>query len=217
MQYTREERGDLSRMSENIVGANPIPLGLAGLALTVALFGTFNAGELRMGSLMTSMMMLLFGGVVTFICAVFAYRNRDTVATTLFGSLSAFWAGLGVLFFANNMGHTIAPFLSGNGFTWFWFFWAITGTCLWLATLRANFALSTFVGLMAAMFWCLWLGELTLGRPGTGWTQAAGFVGWAAAAIGGYAAFAELINSAIGKMVLPEFGPRTFQATTNGR
>jgi succinate-acetate transporter protein len=73
MQYTREERGDLSRMSENIVGANPIPLGLAGLALTVALFGTFNAGELRMGSLMTSMMMLLFGGVVTFICAVFAY------------------------------------------------------------------------------------------------------------------------------------------------
>jgi succinate-acetate transporter protein len=124
---------------------------------------------------------------------------------------------LGVLVFADSTGHSITPILTGSSFTWFWFVWSVVMPYIWIVSLRTNFALSTFVGLMAAMFWCLWLGELTLGRPGTGWTQAAGFVGWAAAVVGGYTSFAEMINATIGRVILPEFATDTFQSMAAGR
>lgn len=153
MEVTREDVAEI--VATPVVSANPIPLGLAGLALTVALFGTFSAGRLHVGTLMMSTMMLFFGGVVTLIAAILAYRNGDTLVTTVFGAFSAFWAGLGVLFYANVFGHTLTPLLTGSGFTWFWFCWAVVASYLWLASLRMNFAFSTFIGLMAAMLWCL--------------------------------------------------------------
>ena len=168
-----------------------------------------------MGSLMMASMMLLFGGIIALVSAILAYTSRDVVGLTLFGAFSAFWAALGVLFFANSLGHTFAPLQTGDSFTWFWFFWAVMASYLWIASLRTNGALSTFVGLMAAMLWCLWIGELTMGRPGTGWTQAAGFVGWAAALVAGYVSFAELVNRTMGKVLLPEFGPATFKMASS--
>jgi succinate-acetate transporter protein len=77
------------------VAGNPIPLGLAGLALTVALFGTFNVGRMHLTSLMMATMMLFFGGVVTLIAAILAYRNGDTFFVTLFGDVERLLGRLG--------------------------------------------------------------------------------------------------------------------------
>ncbi len=117
------------------MAANPIPLGLAGLALTVALFGTFKVGRMQLTSLMMATMMLFFGGVVTLIAPILAYRNGVTFFVTLFGTLSAFWAGLGVVVFADSTGHAITPTLTGSSFTWFWFVWAVVMSYIWIVSL----------------------------------------------------------------------------------
>jgi succinate-acetate transporter protein len=59
--------------------------------------------------------------------------------------------------------------------------------------------------LAGAMLTVLWIGSLTGGTPGNGWTAIGGWLGWAAAIAAGYTSFAELINANFGRMILPEF------------
>lgn len=195
----------LSRSGEAPLGANPIPLGFAALGLTTALFGSFMAGHAHAGGLAFGGMALFFGGLVQIITGILAYRNRDTYGLTIFGSFGAFWLGLGLVFLFNSIGTARTPLLTGHSGTWFWFFWAIFTTYVWLASLRINGAVTLVMLLLAAMMWALWIGALTGAAPGAGWTQVSGWIGWAAAAVAGYTSFAELINWTFGKMILPEF------------
>jgi succinate-acetate transporter protein len=186
-------------------GANPAPLGYAALALTTALFGTFNAGHFGTPSLVFAGMALFYGGLAQGVAAILAYRNRDTFSLTLFGSFGAFWLGLGILDLATSLGHVASSPFNGSDVTWLWFFWAIVATYLWLASLRITGAVMLVVLLLAAMFWLLWIGQLVGNKPGAGLTAVGGWLGWAAAFFAAYTSFAELINRTFGRIVLPEF------------
>jgi succinate-acetate transporter protein len=191
--------------TKTLIGGNPLPLGFAALGLTTALFGAFNAGHMHAGGLAFAGMALFFGGLVQLVAAILAYRNRATFELTIFGSMAGFWLGMGALYLFTNLGvaHTSLPI--GHASTWFWFFWAILGTYIWLASLRVNGAVTLLTLLLAAMFWALWIGGLTNAAPGVGWTAVGGWLGWAAALVAGYTSFAELLNFTFGKIILPEF------------
>jgi succinate-acetate transporter protein len=196
---------DIDETSQTLIGGNPLPLGFAALGLTTALFGAFNAGHTQAGGLAFAGMALFVGGLVQLVAGILAYRNRGTFGLTLFGALGGFWLGMGALFLFNALGTAHSSLLTGQGSTWFWFFWAIFGTYLWLASLRVNGAVTLLTLLMAAMFWALWIGALTGAAAGVGWTAIGGWLGWAAALVAGYTSFAELINFTFGKVILPEF------------
>jgi succinate-acetate transporter protein len=196
-----------------VMGANALPLGLSGLAVTVALFGAWNAGFLHSGSLVFVGMALMYGGLVQLIAGILEYRNHDTLGLTIFGSFGAFWLGLGLLFSYDALGHLSPAWFTGSGIIWFWFCWAIVATYMWLASLRTNGAIALTLVLWAAMFWCLWLGQLAGNGLGSGWTDAAGWLGFATAIGAGYTAFAEMLNNTFGRIVLPEFSPSGMHPT----
>ena len=187
-----------------LIGANPVPLGFAALGLTTGLFGTYLAGHAHTGLGFVAIT-LVFGGLVQLIASILAYRDRDTYGLTIFGTFGALWLGLGVLFAYNIVGTITTPLLSGDTSIWFWFAAAIVSTYVWLASVRVNGAVTLVTLLLAAMFWTLWIGDLTSGTPGNGWTAVSGWLGWATAIVAGYTSFAELINRTFGKMILPEF------------
>jgi succinate-acetate transporter protein len=191
--------------------AGPVPLGFVALGLSLAMFGAYNIGQVPPASFPAAGTMLFLGGGILAIAAILAFCNSDGMSLTLFGVLSAFWIMLGILFLVNAFGHPLEPLMTGSAFTWFWFFWAVTASYLWLASMRTNGVEVTFVGTVAAMLWCLWIGQLTAGRPGVGWDYAAGWVAWAAAAIAGYTGLAEMVNHSFGRLVLPEFGGRPLE------
>lgn len=195
----------MEKTDQALIGGNPLPLGFAALGLTSALFGAFNAGHAEAGGLVLAGMALFFGGFIQLIAGILAYRNRDTFGLTIFGSLGGFWLGMGILFFFNDLGTIHTSLLTGHSGTWFWFFWAILASYIWLASLRVNGAVTLVMLALAAMFWALWIGALTNAAPGAGWTEVGGWLGWAAAVVAGYTSFAELINWTFGKIILPEF------------
>jgi uncharacterized protein len=196
-----EQVTDLS--GRPLTGANPIPLGFIALGLSVALFGTYNAGHAHTLGLVG--LPLLVGGLVQGLSAILAFVSRDTYALTIFGSYGALSAILGVLFLANVTGTIPGQLLAGDGITWFYFVFAVLAVYIWIASVRINGAVVLTMLLAGAMLVTLWLGALTGGTPGNGWTAIGGWLGWAAAIAAGYTAFAELINANFGRMILPEF------------
>jgi uncharacterized protein len=189
--------------SRSTNSANPIPLGFAALGVSVALFGTYNAGHASTLGLMG--LPLLVGGLLQAISAILAFVNRDTYGLTIFGSYGALSVILGVLFLANVTGTINEPLLAGNGIGWFYFVFAVLGAYIWMASVRINAAVALTMLLAGAMLTVLWIGSLTSGTPGNGWTAVGGWLGWAAAIAAGYTSFAELINANFGKVILPEF------------
>lgn len=183
--------------------ANSIPLGYAALGVSVALFGTYNAGQAHTLSLVG--LPLLVGGILQVISAILAYGNRDTDGLTFLGSYGALTVILGTLVLAHVTGTIAGPLLAGDGITWFYFVFAVLAVYLWLASVRTSGAVALTMLLGGAMFVSLWIGSLTAGNPGSGWTAIGGWLGWAAAFAAGYTSFAGLINTNVGRMILPEF------------
>ena len=185
------------------VGANPIPLGFAALGITTALFGTYNTGNAH--SLPLIGLPLLIAGLLQAIVAILAYDNRDTYGLTIFGAYGALSVILGGLFLATTTGTIGGPLLGGDGITWFYFVFAVLAVYLWMASIRVSGAVALTMMLTGAMVAALWLGSVTSGTPGNGWTGIGGWLGWAAAIAAGYTSFAGLINANFGRTILPEF------------
>jgi succinate-acetate transporter protein len=186
--------------------ANPAALGFAALGITTALFGTYNAANAH--SLPLIGLTLVVAGLMQILMSLIAYGNRDTYGLTIFGSYGALAVILGGLVLGRATGTFAGPFLAGDGISWFYFVFAVLGFYIWVASVRVSGAVALTTLLAGAMLVALWLGSITNGTPGNGWTAIAGWLGWATAIAAGYTSFAELINANFGRMVLPEFPMR---------
>jgi succinate-acetate transporter protein len=184
---------------------DPAALGFAGFAVTTALLSAYYAGRIHSGALTWVGMALFYGGIAQFLSGMWEYRRGNTFLATVFGSFGAFWMGLGIMQVFDVLGHLRSPMFGGDGITWLWFCWAIIVTLMWVAAFRTNGAVWLALLLWAATFWALWIGTLVGDLPGVGWTALGGWLGWATSVVAGYTAFAEMINSTFGKVVLPEF------------
>lgn len=185
------------------VGANPLPLGFAALGISVALWGTYMAGHAHTLALVG--LPLLVGGLIQVISAILAFVNRDTEGLMIFGVYGALSVILGVLVLATANGGRALSLLSGSGTPWLYFVFAVLAAYIWIASMRVSGAVALTMLLVGAMFATLWIGSFSGGTPGTGWIEASGWLGWAAAIAAGYTSFAELINTTFGRIVLPEF------------
>jgi succinate-acetate transporter protein len=181
--------------------ADPAPLGLAGFALTTFLLSGVNAGFIHSGQLVFVGMALAYGGLAQFMAGMWEFRRNNTFGATAFSSYGAFWLGLGTLFVIDAFSKT--PFLGQDGLCWFFIFWAIFTTYMFIASLRVSVAVATVFLLLSLTFWALWGGQGLHEAAGDGWTLIGGWLGLFTAGAAFYTSFAGVLNLTVGRVLLP--------------
>ena|SRR5579862_1047245 len=179
---------------------NPAPLGLAGFGLTTILLSLVNAGVLPgAGQSVVLPLALFFGGLIQLIAGVMEYREGNTFGTTVFTSYGAFWIWFASMVILANVG---ALNLKGAN--------SAIGTCLLLwALLTAGFFVAS-MRLTRLISSAVFMADVTLVLLGLGEIMESQTLhmlgGWAGVITGllaTYASSAVLINTELGRAVLP--------------
>jgi uncharacterized protein len=180
--------------------SNPAPLGLAGFGLTTILLSLVNAGVLpAVGQSVVLPLAMFFGGLIQLIAGVMEYREGNTFGTTVFTSYGAFWIWFASMVMLANVGvlklegasSTIGVCL---------LLWGLLTAGFWVASFRLTRLITTavFAALVTLVF--LGLGEIvqspTLHMIG-------GWVGVITGLLATYGSSAVLINTELGRTVLP--------------
>src|SRR2546427_12493293 len=79
------------------VVADPGPLGLAAFALTTFVLSAHNANLFGFGDHGNAIVIglaIFYGGLAQFMAGMWAFRNRNTLAATVFSTHAGFWLGL---------------------------------------------------------------------------------------------------------------------------
>ena len=179
--------------------ADPAPLGLAALALTLLVFSMFNAGLLdRSGEPVVLGMALAYGGVAQLLAGMWEFRRGNTFGALTFGSYGAFWLSFWLLeqFFAGR----IPGAERGSAMALFFVSWAILTALLWVASTRTTAVVSLMLFLLTLSFLMLGIGDAGAHDE---LVKIGGWFGLATAAAALYAAFAGVINTTYERTLLP--------------
>lgn len=190
--------------------ANPAPLGLLGFGMTTVLLNLHNAGLFPLDTMILAMG-LAYGGLAQVIVGVMEFKKGNTFGTVAFTSYGLFWWSLVALkvlpvVFPN------APASSGlidptsMAMAAYFFMWGLFTFTMFFGTLKANRALQFVFMSLAILFFMLTIKELT-GNPtlfGTfTFNNLTGIEGVICGLSAIYLAFAEVLNEAHQKTVLP--------------
>jgi succinate-acetate transporter protein len=179
--------------------ADPAPLGLAALALTLLVFSMFNAGLLdRSGEPVVLGMALAYGGVAQLLAGMWEFRRGNTFGALTFGSYGAFWLSFWLLeqFFADR----IPGAERGSAIALFFISWAILTALLWVASTRTTAVVSLMLFLLGLSFLLIGIGDAGAHDE---LVKIGGWFGIATAAAALYAAFAGVINTTYERTLLP--------------
>jgi succinate-acetate transporter protein len=179
--------------------ADPAPLGLTALALTLAVFSLFRAGLLSgAGEPVLFGLAAVYGGVVQLLAGMWEFRRGNTFGAITFGSYGGFWLSLFV--FDQFLQGQVPAGEVGNVLAMFYIVWAAFSASLWVASTRTTAATSVMLALLTVA-----LVLLGIGYAGghSELIKIGGWVGIATAVVAWYAGFAGLINSAYRRTVLP--------------
>lgn len=179
--------------------ADPAPLGLGALAITLLVFSLFGSGLLpEVGEPVVLGLAFAYGGVAQVLAGMWEFRAGSTFGATAFTSYGAFWLSLFVLeaFFAD----AIPAADAGAYVGWTLIAWAIFTTYMYVASVRLTGAVNAVFLLLAATLYLLGVGEV-IGVEIV--TRVGGFVGLVTAAAAGYASYATLTDEAYRERVLP--------------
>jgi succinate-acetate transporter protein len=194
------------------VVADPGPLGMAALALTLFLFASKQAGWMghdapagNAGDIWISMG-LIYGGLAQFMAGMWEFRNRNTFAATAFSSFGALWIGYAILYFFHP---AYVSAYSGANYnivmSFFFFPWVIFAAYMTFAALRTNAAVAaTFLAMTLTLLF-FWLGFKNNNAPGEGLRMVGGWFGIVTALCAWYASAAGVVNSTWGRRLLPVF------------
>jgi uncharacterized protein len=179
--------------------ADPAPLGLAALALTLMVFSMFNAGLLNQsGEPVVLGMALAYGGIVQLLAGMWEFRRGNTFGAAVFGSYGAFWLSFWLLeqFFAGRIpGSELA-----SATALFYISWAILTALLWVASTRTTAAVSGMLFLLTLTYLLIGIGDAGAHSE---LVKIGGWFGLATAATGLYAAFASVVNTTFERTLLP--------------
>ncbi len=181
--------------------ADPIPVGIAGFAMTTFVLSCTNAGFFG-GTTSTPMVLglaIFYGGLVQLLAGLWAFRRGETFAAVAFCSYGGgFWLSYFFLVYF------IAPHLpsaAGNAVGLYLLGWLIFTFYMTIAALRTNVAvLSVFVTLTAT-YLLLVLAEL--GIASSSLLPIAGYVGITCGVAAWYVAFAHVTNATFGRDLIP--------------
>ena len=191
-------------MSEKL--ANPAPLGLLGFGMTTVLLNLHNAGFFPLDTMILAMG-LAYGGLAQVIVGIMEYKKGNTFGTVAFTSYGLFWWSLVLLLVlpkASIFTGLNAP--TETAMAAYFFMWGLFTFVMFFGTLKTNRALQFVFMSLAILFFLLTvrdltgnaaiIGDLTIGTV-------AGYEGIICGLSAVYLAFAEVLNEAHGKTVLP--------------
>jgi succinate-acetate transporter protein len=185
-------------MSEKL--ANPAPLGLLGFGLTTVLLNLHNAGFYPLDSMILAMG-LAYGGLAQIIVGVMEYKKGNTFGTTAFTSYGLFWWSLVILLVLPKT--TIFTGISAptdTAMAAYFFIWGLFTLAMFFGTLKTNRALQFVFISLAILFFLLTARDLTGNATLATLTGYEGVICGLSAV---YLAFAEILNEAHQKTVLP--------------
>jgi succinate-acetate transporter protein len=191
-------------MSEKL--ANPAPLGLLGFGMTTVLLNLHNAGFFPLDTMILAMG-LAYGGLAQVIVGIMEYKKGNTFGTVAFTSYGLFWWSLVLLLVLPKT--SIFTGLSApteTAMAAYFFMWGLFTFAMFFGTLKTNRALQFVFMSLAILFFMLTIRDLT-GNPtlfGTfTFNNLTGIEGVICGLSAVYLAFAEVLNEAHGKTVLP--------------
>jgi uncharacterized protein len=204
-----------SDLSENLTGAgaaqpaprvpaiaDPVPVGIAGFAMTTFVLSCVNAGFFG-GTAATPMVLglaLFYGGLVQLLAGLWAFRRGETFAAVAFCSYGGgFW---GSYFF---LVYFIAPRLpasvAGNAIGLYLLGWLIFTFYMTIAALKTNLAiLVVFITLTATY---LLLALANFGINPSDLVNIGGYVGITCGVAAWYVAFAHVTSATFGRELIP--------------
>ncbi len=180
--------------------ANPAPLGLMAFGMTTVLLNLHNAGFFQLGAMILAMG-IFYGGCAQIVAGIMEWKKNNTFGTTAFASYGFFWLTLVGLLVMPKLNMGSAP--ETKAMIAYLIMWGCFTSGMFIATLRLNRALQVVFATLAILFFLLALGDITGSAAIKTFTGYEGiFCGLTAI----YAAFAQILNEAYGKTVLP-LGP----------
>jgi len=190
-------------MSEKL--ANPAPLGLLGFGMTTVLLNLHNAGFFPLDTMILAMG-LAYGGLAQVIAGVMEFKKGNTFGTVAFTSYGLFWWSLVALLVLPSFSLTGIGPPTDVAIAAYFFMWGLFTFVMFFGTLKTNRALQFVFMSLAILFFLLTareltgnaiiVGELTIGTI-------TGYEGVICGLSAVYLAFAEVLNEAHKKTLLP--------------
>lgn len=179
---------------------NPVPVGVAGFALTTFTLGLYTSGLLdAQGAVLVIVLAAFYGGLTQFIAGFFALARGDLFPAAFMTSYGAFWfTYVALLLFVVPRAGAAA----GQAVFIFLVMWTVITFIFTLASLGTNWTvLITFIVFDIAFI----LVDIGAAQNNTSITQAGGWVEMLLAALAWYIVMAEIVNETLGRTIFPLF------------
>jgi uncharacterized protein len=182
--------------------ADPIPVGIAGFAMTTFVLSCINAGFFggTAGTPMVLGLAIFYGGLVQLLAGLWAFRRGETFAAVAFCSYGGgFW--LSYFFLVYFIAPHLAPSVAGNAIGLYLLGWLIFTSYMTIAALKTNVAVLWVFITLAATYLLLCLAEFGINPSGL--LPIGGYVGITCGVTAWYVAFAHVTNATFGKELIP--------------
>ncbi|MGH3446818.1 MAG: acetate uptake transporter [Nocardioidaceae bacterium] len=182
--------------------ADPVPVGIAGFAMTTFVLSCTNAGFFG-GTEATPMVLgltIFYGGLVQLLAGMWAFRRGETFVAVAFCSYGGgFW--LSYFFLVYFIAPTLDPSIAGDAIGLYLLSWAIFTFYMTIAALRTNLAIVVVFITLTATYVLLTLAELGIASS---WLEPiGGYVGITCGVAAWYVAFAHVTHATFGKELIP--------------
>lgn len=182
--------------------ADPVPVGIAGFAMTTFVLSCINAGFFG-GPTATPMVLgltIFYGGLVQLLAGMWAFRRGETFVATAFCSYGGgFW--LSYFFLVFFIAPRLAPSVAGVAVGLYLLAWAIFTFYMTIAALKTNVAVLWVFVTLTATYVLLTLSEL--GIASASLLRIGGYVGITCGVTAWYVAFAHVTNATFRRVVVP--------------
>ena len=182
--------------------ADPGPLGLAAFATTTFMLSMFNSNLVKpTGVFAMITVAFAYGGIAQLLAGMWEFRTGNTFGAVVFTSFGAFWISyfllLQVVPAALIQPHAVSVYLYG---------WAILTLLLLVASLRTTGVIAVVFVLLTITFFLLAIADANVpSSSAADWRHWGGYFGLATAAAAWYGAFAAVVNSTWGRVLMPVF------------
>ncbi|MGH3155368.1 MAG: acetate uptake transporter [Streptosporangiaceae bacterium] len=187
--------------------ADPVPVGIAGFAMTTFVLSCVNAGFFG-GPAATPVVLglaVFYGGLVQLVAGLWAFRRGETFAAVAFCSYGGgFW--LSYFFLVYFIAPHLAASVAGDAVGLYLLGWLIFTFYMTIAALRTSLAVLCVFITLTATYLLLVLAEL--GVAASTLLPIGGYVGITCGVAAWYVAFAHVVNATFGRDFIPT-GPLT--------
>lgn len=182
--------------------ADPVPVGIAGFAMTTFILSCINAGFFG-GTSATPMVLglaIFYGGLVQLLAGMWALRRGETFVAVAFCSYGGgFW--LSYFFLVYFIAPHLAPSVAGNAVGLYLLGWLIFTAYMTIAALRTSVPVLVVFLTLTATYLLLTLANL--GVATSSLLPIGGYVGITCGVAAWYVAFAHVTNASFGRELIP--------------